>query len=86
MAELRASPGCTYPVLRTSICFSSGPSGVRGMLTCLFVGYLVSLEYPLVSLWFPLETVLATEMFLSGPRLILGGAYICVGSDGKSKG
>ena len=52
----------------------------------MFVGYLVSLEYPLVSLWFPLETVLATEMFLSGPRLILGGAYMLVRSDGKSKG
>ena len=46
------------------------------MLTCLFVGYLVSLEYPLVSLWLPLETVLGTEMFLFGSRLILGGAYM----------
>ena len=48
------------------------------MLTCLFVRYLVSLGYPLVSLWFPLETVLGTEMFLFGPRLILGGAYMLV--------
>ena len=52
--------------------------GVWGVLTCLFVRYLVSLGYPLVSLWFPLETVLGTEMFLFGPRLILGGAYMLV--------
>ena len=41
--------------------------GVWGVLTCLFVGYLVSLAYPLVSLWFPSETVLGTEMFLVRP-------------------
>ena len=54
------------------------------MLTCLFVRYLVSLGYPLASLWFPLETVLGTEMFLFGPRLILGGAYMLVSRHARS--
>ena len=51
------------------------------MLTCLFVGYLVSLEYPWVSLWFRLETVLGTEF---GSRLIFGGAYMLVSRHASS--
>ena len=52
--------------------------GVWGVLTCLFVRYLVSLGYPLDSLWFPLETIRGTEMFFFSARgSIRGCLHAC---------
>ena len=61
------APGENTPLREQACNCRQARGGAWGVLTCLFACYLVSLGYPLDSLWFPLETVRGTEMFSFRP-------------------
>ena len=62
------APGENTPLREQACICRQARGGAWGVLTCLFACYLVSLGYPLDSLWFPLETVRGTEMFFFSAR------------------